>query len=411
LRRTSYLSLLTSFLLITLLIPRSVQAQSGIELEDVGASYRFGEQITFRATIKTSIPIQNVSIVVSDESQGLRHVEPLTLDAEGRTIFRFDAKQNRLRPFTNVMWNYQILFPDGSTAQSETFFVRYADDRFVWQTLESDTLRVNWYQGDLKFGQAALEAARSGLESVSRMMPLDLAQPIEIFIYANGEDLRDTLVPESETWVAGHADPALGVVMVVIEPGPEQNIRLEQRIPHELAHVLLYRSIGDGYNNIPAWLREGTATFAEMYPNVDYERALGEALESDALIPFEELCASFPSDASQAFLAYAEARSFTGYLHERYGSTGILNLARSYADGMDCERGPEQAFGVSLSNLEAGWRSSVFGEKAFLPVLQNISPYLVLLCLVLIVPMLGIAGTLRKKGSRNEPGTSVRVRK
>ena len=38
------------------LLPASpVQAQSGIELEDVGASVQFGEQVTFVATIKSSI--------------------------------------------------------------------------------------------------------------------------------------------------------------------------------------------------------------------------------------------------------------------------------------------------------------------------------------------------------------------
>ncbi len=220
------------------------------------------------------------------------HVEPLTLDAEGRTQFRFDTKQNSLRPFTNVLWNYQFMFPDGSTAQSETFFVRYADDRFHWQTLDTDLLRVNWYQGDAKFGQTALDAAQSGLELISRFMTLDLTQPVEIFIYANPDDLRGTLVTGSETWVAGHANPALGVVMVMIEPGPEQNIRMEQRIPHELMHVMLYRSVDQGYQNIPAWLREGTATLAEIYPNADYDRALVDAVTNNDLIPLK-ICA-FP---------------------------------------------------------------------------------------------------------------------
>ena len=389
--------LFTFLLLLTTSPARNAVAQSGIELENVGASYRFGEQITFSATIKASIPIQTVSIVVSDESQGLRHVESLTLDAEGRTKFRLDTKQNGLRPFTNVQWNYQFLFPDGSTTQSETFFVRYADDRFHWQTLDSDTLRVKWYQGDATFGQAALDAARAGLESISRLMPLDLAQPVEIFIYANTEDLNGTLAPVRVSWVAGHADPALGVVMVVIEPGSEQSISLEQRIPHELMHVMMYRHIGPGYNHIPTWLREGMATLAEIYSNAEYDRVLAEAVSNDRVIPLKDLCASFPADTGQAFLAYAEARSFTAYLDELYGSTGLLDLARSYADGLDCERGPERAVGISLSDLESQWRSSVLGQKAVLPVFQNIVPYLVLLCLVLIIPMLGIVGTLRKK--------------
>jgi hypothetical protein len=266
-------------------------------------------------------------------------------------------------------------------------------------------LRVNWYDGDAGFGQAALDAAQAGLGSVSKLLTLDLAHPIEIFIYANAEDLRGTLVLGGEDWVAGHADPAFGVAMIVIEPGPEQNITMEQRIPHELMHVLLDRSVGAGYNNIPAWFREGTATLAEIYPNADYDRVLTEAVASNRLISLSDLCSSFPVDAGQAFLAYAESRSFTNYLHDRYGSAGLRNLTASYADGVDCEHGTERAFGISLSTLETEWHSSVLGQNALLSTLQNISPYLVLLCLVLIIPLIGIASALRKRGSPNESGT------
>jgi len=391
----------------TLFNARQAQGQAGIELENVGASYRFGEQITFIATIKSSIPIQNVSIIISDESQSITRVEPLNVQADGRMEFRFDTRQNVLRPFTTVKWNYQFALPDGSTLQSESFFIRYADDRFNWQTLESGTLRVNWYHGDSGFGQAALDAVQSGLGSISRLMTLDLTQPIEIFIYANAEDLRGTLVIGGEDWAAGHANPALGVVMVVIEPGAEQSITLEQRIPHELMHVMLYRRLGAGYKNLPAWLREGTATLVEIYPNADYDRVLADAAAGRGLIPLKDLCVSFPADAGQAFLAYAESRSFVTYLHDTYGSAGLLNLAASYADGVDCERGTERVFGVSLSNLETKWRSSVLGQNTFLPALQNISPYFVLLCLVLIIPLIGIVSTLRKKGSQNGSETYV----
>lgn len=281
-----------------------------------------------------------------------------------------------------------------------------AGDSFDWQTLETDSLKVSWYQGDEDFGQSALEAASAGLDSIKKLMPLEPAQqPVEIFIYANVEDLRSTLPPTSEPWVAGHADPALGVVMVVIEPGPEQSIRMEQRIPHELMHVMMYRHVGAGYKTIPVWLREGTAALAELYPNPDYERVLTEAVRANTLIPLKDLCVSFPSDSGEAFLAYAEARSFTQYLRKTYGSTGLLTLAASYADGVDCEHGTERALGTSFANLEARWRSSVLGQNVFLSVLQNISPYLALLCVVLLIPLVGILTTLRKKGTHHESGT------
>ncbi|HEX6269104.1 MAG TPA: peptidase MA family metallohydrolase [Anaerolineales bacterium] len=291
------------------------------------------------------------------------------------------------------------------TFQSRNYLGPHGDDHFDWQTLEAGPLRVNWYRGDMDFGQAALSAAQAGLESIRTLMPLDLSQPIGVLIYANADDLRNTLSPGSQDWVAGHADPALGVVMVVIEPGPEQSIFMEQRIPHELMHIMLYRRLGAGYHNNPTWLREGMAVLAEIYPNADYDRVLADAAASNKIIPLKNLCASFPADAGEAFLAYAEAQSFTGYLQNTYGSAGLLSLAAYHADGVGCERGPEHAFGVSLSKLELDWRESVLEEKAPGSVLRNISPYLVLLCLVLFVPFLGGLSMIRRKGKGHGPET------
>lgn len=282
------------------------------------------------------------------------------------------------------------------------------DDGFDWQTLELGALRVHWYDSDTRFGEVALDAAWAGMESISRFMTPDLEQPVDIFIYANSEDLRAAQTPGGEDWAAGHANPALGLVRVVIEPGAEQVIRMEQRIPHELMHVMLYRRVGPGYANLPTWLREGMAGLAEIYPNPDYDRVLAAAVERNDLIPLNELCVSFPAEAGPAFVAYAESRSFTNYLQETYGSAGLIDLAVAYADGVDCERGTERALGISLSSLEARWHSAVLDQNPLLTALQTISPYLVLLCLVLLIPMVGIAGALRRNGSRDERGTQVR---
>jgi hypothetical protein len=287
-------------------------------------------------------------------------------------------------------------------------FTWYGDDGYNWQTLESGALRVHWYEGDSGFGQAALDAAESGLASIGRLLTPDLSQPVEIFIYADVTALRGAVEPRDFDWLAGHADPTLGIVRVVIEPGAEQRVTMEQRIPHELMHVMLYRRLGPGYGNVPAWLREGMATLVETSPDPAYERVLAEAAASQRLIPLADLCRSFPASAGQAFLAYAEARSFALYLQGAYGSSGLLDIAAAYAAGVDCENGTERALGVPLTRLEERWQASVRGETDYLAALQNITPYLGLLCLVLGIPVLGIAGTLRRKGSRHEPETYVR---
>ncbi len=373
---------------------KQAEAQSGIVLSNVGATVVFGEQVTFNATIQTSVPIQNATIIIFDEGHGITRTEPLLINADGTMQFVFDARQNVLRPFATIRWQYEFTFSDGSVFQSESFSVRYDDTRFTWQQLESNGLRVFWYSGDSTFAQNALNAALAGARAINEIFPVDLNQPIDIFIYPSQNDLA---ILGAETWTAGHADPALGVVLVVIEPGLEQSLQMDQRIPHELMHVMSYRHIGEGYNNVPIWLREGLATLVEVNPSVEYDRVLLDAHTRNALIPLLDLCASFPLQPDSAFLAYATSRSFTTYLRDTFGSSKLIELSRAYADGVTCERGIEVTYGTSLAQLELRWRESTFGENAWGAALRNMLPYLLLCGLVLGIPLLIGLNAIRRK--------------
>lgn len=386
---------------VALILPNVKQAgaQAGVEME-LSAAYQFGEHVTFTARLISPAQIQRASIFIHDSTQVITHVLPVTFNGQGVSEVRFDTRQNLLRPFTTVLWRYELTLPDGSILQSATGSIRYDDDRFAWQSLEADSLRVHWYQGDEGFGVSGLNAAQAGIQNIRRMFEPDLSQPVDIYIYTSEGDLRGTLYG-AEPWVAGHADSAAGVVMVTIEPGSSQGILMEQRIPHELMHVLFYRQVGAGYREVPAWLREGMSMLAEVYPNPNYIVLLRDAAANDELIPIRDLCDSFSPRIDSALLAYAEARSFTDHLRGQFGSDGLLNLAGIYASGVDCERGLERAFGVSLARLERDWRVTVLGQTGIMSTLENFAPYLLLLCLVMLFPLIGVIGSLRRKGNPN----------
>lgn len=387
---------LAALFISTLFTVKSAQAQTEIEM-DLAAAVEFGEGITFTARLKAPLSIVRASIFVHDSIQGVTYSEPVFFDANGVSQFRFDVRKNALRPFTALLWRYELTLADGSLVRSVTGAVRYDDTRFPWQTLEADSLKIHWYNAGEDFGLAALNAAQAGLQTIGAFFVPDLSQPIEIYLYASESDLRGALAGV-EAWAAGHADSAAGVITVTIEADAEYKIVMEQRIPHELMHVLLARQIGAGYRNLPAWLREGMAGLAEGYPNPEYERALADAAQRDALIPLRDLCASFSPRLDSAFLAYAQSRSFVNYLRGQFGADGLLTLARAYANGVDCERGPERAFGVTLVKLERDWQAQVLERNSLEAALEVFLPYLLLLCLVVLFPTIGILNALRKKG-------------
>ncbi|NWG35342.1 MAG: hypothetical protein HXY42_12970 [Chloroflexi bacterium] len=384
-------------LAMVLLGGEPVRAQTTVDME-LAASVQFGESVTFTARLKAPIPLQRASLFIYDSARGVTYSQPVTFDANGVSEFRFEARQNALRPFTTLLWRYELTLADGGVVQSAAGSVRYDDNRFAWRSLGADPLRIHWYNADDSFGLAALNAAQAGLQNVRVFFDPDLSQPIDIFLYASESDLHGAL-PGAEVWAVGHADSAAGVLTVAVEAGAHQSLLMEQRIPHELMHILTARHIGAGYRNIPAWLREGMAALAEVYPNPDYDRVLADAAARDALMSMRDLCASFSSQADSAFLAYAQSRSFTNYLRGVYGADGLMTLARTYASGVDCERGPERAFGVTLVKLERDWRVNVLGQGSLTSTLEALAPYLVLLCLVILFPLMGTLGVLRGKGN------------
>ncbi len=383
--------------------PRQVRAQEDLTVSDVNVVYNFGEQITFQARLQTSVPVTQASLVFRESKEQVTRVEPLTLNPDGTASFRYDAAQNVITPFSIIVFWFQAALADGSSHTSPVYYFRYDDNRFPWQQISEDNIAVHWYDGDQAFGQAALDAARTGLNAVSQVLPIQLNDSLDVYVYANADDLQGALYLGGEQWVGGHADPALGVVMVAVAPGDTQNIELETKIPHELAHVMLYRSLGDSYNRLPAWLNEGIASMVELYPKPDYANALTLASKNGTLLPFVDLCASFPTDSGRAFLAYAQSQSFVRYLRDTFGNTGLLALTKAYADGLDCELGATRAVGVPLSQLDTRWRESVLGQNVAGVALRNLAPYLLMTGFVLLIPLWGAVTMLRNRRHLEQP--------
>lgn len=372
-----------------------VRAQAGEILTSV--QYTFGEEITFRGEIPAGVSVESATLFFVAEGELQTRTGAPTWDNRGQLLYTADLTQSPMRAFSTVVYWFEVTERGGRVLKSERGSFYYEDNRFEWRTRQSKDFRVHWYEGDTAFAQSLLDVAELGLTNIQAVLPLTLSSPVDIYAYATAQEMRATLQNLGKNWVGAHTDPDLGVMVVSLPRGPEQRLEMERQIPHELMHLMLYQWLGVGYGSIPAWLNEGLASIAELYPNPDYLILLNKALDEDSMLPIVSLCDTFPRDASGAFLAYAEATSFTRFLYQQYGTTGLEALTRAYADGMSCERGVQTALGSTLTQLERQWRREAFREDALLKALRNLSPWLIILVLALIVPLgLTLAGTRRK---------------
>jgi hypothetical protein len=218
-----------------------------------------------------------------------------------------------------------------------------------------------------------------------------------VYVYSNQADLQSAFQLGQLNWVAGHASPETGVVIISVAPGPDQELELERQLPHEMMHILQYIVAGNAFQQVPFWLSEGMASLSELYPNPDYGRVLENARQQQNVLAMETLCTGRPDQASSAFLAYAESASFVRFLHQSYGSSGLVNLIDQYRNGLGCSEAVQSAFGKSLTELDTQWRQNVLHEDVVQIAISNLSPYLLLLGLIVMVPLLVGFGLRRKK--------------
>lgn len=394
-RRVPVYLILIAILLLPSLV---VQGQAKVDFSDLSAYYKFNDVITFQAKIQPPSPTE-LFLLIHPEGQDTI-LEQVTTNDLGELIFNFDLKKTPLRPFTRVEYWLRAADSSGQKFESprQSFF--YEENLQSWQRLEEDRFIISWRQGDQKFGQAVANAARAGLRSVNTYLPLVPPTTIRIYVYPAARELQTALLENQKTWVAGHTSPDLSVILVSIAPGLDQQLEMERQIPHELAHIALYQLTGEfAYDHLPLWLNEGISSLVEPNPNSEYRIALERSAPGGNLIPMENLCASFPSDASNAFLAYAQSASFVRFYFQKFGATGLSALIEQYKNGVGCLEGVQTATGSSLTTLQSRWQQEALGINPTALALQNLAPYLVIAVLLFLLPLsLGLRALLHPKG-------------
>jgi hypothetical protein len=384
-------------LILQFLFPINLVNSNQIEINEVVISYTFGETITFESSIQSQNPIKEVLIFLQPKEQTTR-LGVAALDGSGKYVYQFDAKQDPLEPFVNIDYWYRVTFENGDEYESQKYTFQYLDNRFDWQNLKDDRFEIFWYGSGVDFGQEILNVADLGFESTQTLLPSEIDSPISIYVYAGSAELQSALQFSQRSWIAGHSYPQENIIMISVPPGPSQRLELERQIPHELMHLVEYHLVGSSYAQIPTWLVEGIASIAEIYPNPDYKRVLDLASKERSLIPINTLCTSFPRDASGAFMAYAQSESFTRYILDNYGSSGLQNLISQYMDGLGCDEGPEAALGLTLGQLEFRWQQETLGVDAGVLIMRNLSPYMIILGIILLIPLFTVLpGLINRK--------------
>lgn len=383
------------FVLLGPLSLAPVHAQEPIRVVTNAHTFTFGKQVTFRLEVESEDPIQSIVLAYRMlDTQGTT-VEALAFD-KGTTVrveFVHQIANRYIRPFVQVTYWWTIVDAAGIRLSTEPRTFVYQDDRFEWETLGDDVVRVHWYKGDLKVAQQALDMAIAGLNRARLDVSAETVhEPIDVYLYASTADLRIALAGPLPAGAEALTLYETNVILVGF--GPEgTNIPLLQRVlPHEVTHALLHQATQSDYVRVPLWLSEGLATSVQyaFVPSPEASQLLEQAIHGRETIPLNTLCTTFPADLSRANLAYVQSASVVDFIRDVHGRQAIRDLIAAYADGAMCEGGVQRVLGSSFERLEGQWLDSLAPRSSWATFWDENGAWVILALLFVGLPFLFI---------------------
>lgn len=387
------------FILVFTTSAPPARAQEEVQVS-VEVSYDYGSELRVAAEVSSPNPLRRAALFYRTLEQDQTQVAyaDLQIDEASLAYAVIDLHTQPLTPFSTVLYWWHFDFTDSSSLETTPESFPYVDNRFEWNVLEQNSIALHWVEGDLEYGQSAVNTASEALAAIQSALALPAPASVEIYIYPTQEHLRAGLQLGGRTWVGGHSQPDLGVLLLAATPDTDGLIKLEGDIPHELTHLMLYDRMGEGYEHLPSWFNEGIAVLQEPAPDAAYRIALQEAEASDTLIPLEALCSAFPFAETDALLAYGESASFMGYLRDIYGVGGFVQLLDAYGQGISCTGGVQRVYQRSLAQLESEWRQSLSPRSTLLEPLRPVLPW----ALVALPPILiSLFAWIRRRTTAN----------
>ena len=261
-------------------------------------------------------------------------------------------------PNTPIRVRWRIT-TDGATSLSPEVRTVIEDDRFDWQTVSGDVVRVHWYEGDRAFGERALQIGERAVKETADLLGVTEEEPVDFFIYADQGAFYDALGPGTRENVGGQANADIRTLFAHIPPSAINDAWVENVVPHELVHLVFDTAVRNPYHFPPRWLNEGLAVYLSVGYSADDRSAVERAAENGDLIPLDGLAGQFPTSAYKFGLAYSESVSSVDFFVRTHGRDSLIQLIRSYADGRTDDEAFTAAIGMNVAAFNEAWMADL----------------------------------------------------
>jgi hypothetical protein len=260
-------------------------------------------------------------------------------------------------PGAELWWEWTITDSSGSSFTTPRQTLTFSDDRFQWDSIEQEGVRLHWYGND-QTGPILLQAAVAGLDRLQTEMGIELEDEVQLYIYDDYDDMRAALLFVQD-WAGAVAFDEYNIILMGVPPDIANTWGV-QTVPHELAHLVLGRfghSCVGGHR--PTWLEEGLAVYAEGEPQADMVRDLENGVKNNSFEPLRSLTGAFSAHGTEAGIAYSQSYSTITFMLNTYGQEKMQQLILRLADGTGYDEALTAVYGFNMDGLELAWREAM----------------------------------------------------
>ncbi len=353
-------------LFLIVLLTASVQtisAQSdGIDIEINRAELTFPDSITFHFSATLGATIEKITLIYGTNGQscqanGARQLiefEPGDV-VETSWLWELD-RSGGLPPGSQIWWQWEVELSENQQLLTERQTITITDDTYSWQTATADNVTVYWAEGDQTFANTILNLSNDSLDHLESSLGLPQPEHVDLFIYPSAEAIRKAILNVPE-WTGGVAFPKYSVTALGV--APDQLAWATDIVPHELTHlvegILTFNCRGI---NLPTWLVEGLARYAEGAADSSAIIQLQNKLEDGRLPTLQSLSSGFSAYSEGASLAYTQSGQVVGYLIETYGAEQMTALLLALQSGQEIDEALTAVYGFDTNGLDVAWRDS-----------------------------------------------------
>lgn len=353
------LTVLIIFLLLGLMSPGLVRAGSGLAVLNSSVEVDFPATLNFSLSAESDVDITDIRLHYRVERMGFARVtSEVYIDyspaATAKAEWSWDMrKTGGLPPGSSVEYWWTVEDADGEQIETEPVRVRFDDNRYVWQSLTRGMVTLYWYKGDDSFAGKIMDAVQQALGRLAKNTGAELENPVKLYVYASSQDLRGSMIFPQE-WTGGVAFTRHGIIAIGISSG---NLDWGRRaIAHELTHLVIHQVTFNPYSDLPTWLNEGLAMYAEGELKPEFVNLLNSAINKNQLISVRSLSSPFSAYAEESLLAYAESHSLVAYLIDNYGQAKMFELLSTFRQGSSYDEALARVYGFDMDGLDALWR-------------------------------------------------------